>query len=100
MSKAYDRDEWNYLKEMMQQLGFTYRWIDWLMSCVTFVRYSIKFIATILDSFAPLRGLRQGDPLPPYLFLFVVDGLSTLINKGIASGEVSPIKVCGRAPGI
>ena len=100
LSKAYDKVDWNYLKKMMQKLGFTRRWVDWIMTCVTSVRYSVKFNGAILDSFAPSRGLRQSDPVSPYLFLFVADGLSALINQSIEDGRLSPIKITRRAPGI
>ena len=70
------------------------------MSCVTSVRYAVKFNGTLLDSFAPSRGLRQGDPLSPFLFLFIADGLSVLLNKSISANDISPIKVCRRAPGV
>lgn len=44
LSKVYDRVDWNYLKQMMQKIGFAHRWIDWIMSCVTSVRYSINLM--------------------------------------------------------
>lgn len=70
------------------------------MSCVTSVRYSVKFNGTLLSSFAPSRGLRQGDPLSPFLFLFVADGLSLLLKEKVMQGVISPIQICRRAPGI
>ena len=100
LSKAYDRADWNFLRQVMQKLGFAHRWIDWIMTCVTSVRYSVRFNGTLLDSFAPSRGLRQGDPLSPFLFLFVADGLSAILKHYVSSGDITPVKVCRRAPGI
>jgi hypothetical protein len=79
LSKAYDRVDWDFLKKVLQRLGFSGRWVDWIMSCVTSVRYQVKFNGNLLDTFLPSRGIRQGDPLSPFLFLFVADGLSTLL---------------------
>jgi hypothetical protein len=80
LSKAYDWVDWEFLKKVMQRLGFSHRWVDWIMACVTSVRYQVKFNGTLLDSFSPTRGLRQGDPLSPFLFLLIADGLSTLLH--------------------
>jgi hypothetical protein len=54
----------------------------------------------MLDSFTPSRGLCQGDLYSPYLFLFVADGLSCLLQDKIASNELQELKICRRAPGI
>jgi hypothetical protein len=64
------------------------------------VRYSVKFNGALLEAFSPTRCLRQGDPLSPFLFLFVVDGLSALLKSEVTAGSISPVKVCRRAPGI
>jgi hypothetical protein len=53
-----------------------------------------------LEAFSPTRGLRQGDPLSPFLFLFVADGLSSLLEHEVQQGGLSAIKVCRNAPGI
>ena len=100
LSKAYDRVDWVFLRQVMQKMGFFQRWVDWIMACVTLVRYSVNFNGTLFYSFAPLRGLRQGDPLSPFLFLFVADGLSTLLKSKVEVGDISPVKICRGAPGI
>jgi hypothetical protein len=70
------------------------------MACVTTVRYTIKLNGSLLEAFSPTRGLRQGDPLSPFLFLFVADGLSALLQNEFDNGGISPLRVCRRAPGI
>jgi hypothetical protein len=100
LSKAYDRVDWGFLRRSMERLGFTHRWINWIMECVTTVRYSVKLNGTLLESFLPSRGLRQGDPLSPFLFLFVADGLYALPHKDIQDNRLTPLKICRRAPGI
>lgn len=100
LSKAYDRVDWVFLEQTMCKLGFAPRWIKWIMTCLSSVRYSIKFNGTLLDTFAPSRGLRQGDPLSPFLFLFVADGFSRLMEERVAAGDITPVKICRGAPGI
>jgi hypothetical protein len=82
----------------MQKMDFPHRFVDWIMACVTSMRYAVKFNGTFLDSFELSCGLRQGDPLSPFLFLFADDGLSALLNKGNNDNMISPIKLCRRAP--
>ena len=100
LSKAYDRVDWRFLEMAMKRLGFAHRWVRWIISCVTSVRYSIKFNGTLLHSFAPSRGLRQGDPLSLFLFLFVADGLSLLLKGKVEQNILTPIKFCRNAPSI
>jgi hypothetical protein len=94
LSKAYDRVDWGYLRRSMERMGFSHKWINWIMECVTTVRYSVKLNGTVLESFLPSRGLRQGDPLSPFLFLFIADGLSMLLNKEVQENRLSPVKIC------
>jgi hypothetical protein len=98
MAKAYDRVDWRFLEGVLAKPGFQSRWIRWVMACVTTARYSIRFNGYLLDSFAPTRGLHQGDPLSPYLFLFVADGFSFLIREVIHDGSLRELHICRRAP--
>ncbi|KAL4302002.1 hypothetical protein GQ457_10G000840 [Hibiscus cannabinus] len=90
MSKAYDRVEWVFLEGMMRRIGFHDNWISLIMKCVTTVSYSVGVNGASSAIFLPTRGLRQGDPLSPYLFLFYTEGFSTLLyaaqNAGLVNG--------------
>ena len=81
MMKAYDRVEWIFLEQVMQKFGFATEWIDMIMRCVRTARFSVKLNGGFSNTFDPSRGLRQGDPLSPYLFLFCVEGFSALLKK-------------------
>ena len=100
MAKAYDRVDWRYLEGVLTNLGFHSTWIRWIMQCVTTVRYSVRLNGHVLDTFTPTRGLRQGDPLSPYLFLLVADGLSRLIKREAEAAILKELKICRNAPGM
>lgn len=100
LSKAYDRVDWEFLRCVRIKVGFCETWVRWIMTCVTMVKYSVSLNGNLLEPFSPTRGLRQGDPLSPYLFLFVAEGLSTILNHEVVAGRLEELKVCRRAPGV
>lgn len=71
-----------------------------VMSCVTSVRYSICFNGVMSAPFSPSRGLPQGDPLSPYLFLFAADVLSKLISRKVELQALQELHICRSAPGV
>jgi hypothetical protein len=81
MMKAYDRVEWRYLEGVLQKMRFKQGWINSVMRCVTSARYSVKVNGELTEPFIPTRGIRQGDPISPYLFLLCAEGLSCLVRK-------------------
>ena len=78
MSKAYDQLEWGFLQKIMEKMGFDTKWIGWIMECVKSVSYSILVNGNPKGHIVPTRGIRQGDPLSPYLFLICSEGLNGL----------------------
>ena len=100
MSKAYDRVEWPFLQEMMLKLGFQRSWVDLIMKCVSTVSYRISVNGELSEVIKPQRGLRQGDPLSPYLFLLCAEGFSALLSQAEREGNLKGVKVCQRAPSV
>jgi hypothetical protein len=88
MSKAYDRVEWDFLRRMMCKLGFHSDWVDVVMKLVSTVSYRVRVNGELTDQIIPQRGLRQGDPLSPYLFLICDEAFSCLLNAAEDRGEM------------
>ncbi|KAA3459024.1 reverse transcriptase [Gossypium australe] len=93
MSKAYDRVEWDFLAGMMKSLGFHDDWTVLVMRCVCSVSYSVQLNGVDSDWITPSRGLRQGDPLSPYLFLICAEGFSALLEEAKKSGDMRGAKI-------
>ena len=72
---------------------FLPQWTSWVMTYACLVRYAVRMNGEILGFFYPTRGLGQGDPLSPYLFLFVAEELSMALDKQYEVGNIIPIKV-------
>ncbi|MCH82815.1 RNA-directed DNA polymerase (Reverse transcriptase), partial [Trifolium medium] len=79
-------------------MGFASKWIHWMMLCVSSVHYSVLVNHERVGPIIPGRGLRQGDPLSPYLFILVTEGLTALIKKSVARGDIHGIQICRGAP--
>jgi hypothetical protein len=88
MMKAYDRVEWDYLLGFLRRLDFHQSWINTVMRCVTMVRYVTRVNGDLTEPVVPTRGIRQGDPISPYLFLLCTEGLSCLMQQREVQGEL------------
>ena len=84
--KAYDSVSWEFLIDIMDVLGFPPNLKKWITACVTTPKYSINFNGESVGFFDGARGLRQGDPISPYLFVLVMDTLSQLLHHNINIG--------------
>ena len=81
ISKAYDRVEWTFLQKVMLKLGLDEKWVKLAMETVCITTYSVPINKELKGFVTLTRGIKQGDPLSPYLFLFCAEGLSTMLRK-------------------
>lgn len=79
-------------------MGFCGQWVHWVMECVSSVSFYICANGEVRTKVHPGRGLRQGDPLSPYLFLIVKDVLSKLIQEAISQGNPEGLKFNRQCP--
>uniref|UniRef100_A0A803PLQ3 Reverse transcriptase domain-containing protein n=1 Tax=Cannabis sativa TaxID=3483 RepID=A0A803PLQ3_CANSA len=100
MSKAYDCVEWYFLCNMMRKMGFHERIVDLILQCIYSVSYIITHGGREVGPILPGRGIHQGDPLSPYLFLICAEGFSSLIKRFEACGDLHGCHVCNGAPTI
>lgn len=100
MSKAYDRVEWGFLRKLMLTMGFDERWVNLIMDYVSSISYSFIINREVLGSLSPSRGLRQGDPLSPYLFILVADALSRTLLSKVQERQIHGAKASRSGPEI
>lgn len=100
MSKTYDRVEWNFLKILMEKMGFDHVWIKWIMACVGSVSFSILMNGNKHGFIKPERRIRQGDPLSLFLFILCAEALVSCLNEAESAGRLHGIKLAGSGPAV
>ena len=98
MSKAYNQMERVYLERLMEKMGFCTRWVALMMSCVKTMSYSIMVNGEPIGMIHPKRGIRQGDPLSPFLFLLCAEGLHAFIKHSVRNGDIKDFSLCKQGP--
>ena len=98
LEKAYDRLEWSFIKMVLEHFGLPENIVKLIMSCVSSTTTSILINGSKMDSFQPTRGIRQGDPLSPYLFILCMEFLGAQISGMCEQNRGDPIKASRNGP--
>lgn len=81
ISKEYDRVEWEFLKCTMERLGFSHKWLELVMRCISSTSFSVLINGVAKGFIQPKRGLRQGYPILPYLFIICAEVFTNLLYQ-------------------
>ncbi|RVX02203.1 hypothetical protein CK203_025476 [Vitis vinifera] len=90
IEKTYDHVNWTFLLSVLHKMGFGEKWIRWMKRCI------VLFNDTSVGFFQSFRGLRQGNPLSPYLFVVAMEALNCLIKRVVNKGLLKGCQVRGK----
>ena len=93
LSKAFDKVSWLYLRLLLTHLGFNYPFIKWIFACITTTSFGVLINGAASPFFHVERGLRQGFPLSPLLFLLVAEGMSRAILDAKGRGLFEGLRI-------
>ncbi|GJR61917.1 RNA-directed DNA polymerase, eukaryota, reverse transcriptase zinc-binding domain protein [Tanacetum coccineum] len=83
IQKAYDTVSWDFMRNLLKLFGFHEKMVNWIMLCIKTVKFSININGESCGFFNGGRGLRQGDPMSPYLFTMVMEFFTLVIEKNV-----------------
>ncbi|GJR29868.1 RNA-directed DNA polymerase, eukaryota, reverse transcriptase zinc-binding domain protein [Tanacetum coccineum] len=88
IAKAYDTVDWGFLKDTLVNFGFHKKMITWIMTCVSTATFSIRINRDRYGYFRRGRGLRQGDPISPYLFTLIIEVFSLMLSRKVEANKI------------
>ncbi|XP_059077157.1 uncharacterized protein LOC131876269 [Cryptomeria japonica] len=93
--KAYDRVDWEALGLVLLKLGFSEAWVKWINACISSTRFLVLINGSPCGFYSSSRGLRQGDPLSPFLFIVLAESFSWAIKAAKLKGLWKGIVILG-----
>ena len=99
IEKTYDHVNWEALLDLLKRMRFGVRWCRWICTCISTVQFSVLFNGSPANFFGSLRGLRQGDPLSPMLFLVMMEVFSKMMKRAEGAGLLRGFRADGRQGG-
>ncbi|XP_050229329.1 uncharacterized protein LOC126678474 [Mercurialis annua] len=100
LEKAYDRVSWDFLHDTLRDIGIPSYLSSVIMSCVSSTSMSILWNGCNLEAFSPSCGIRQGDPISPYLFVLCIERLAQMINMECHNKKWKPLTMGRDCPGL
>lgn len=83
LEKAYDQIKWGYLRQILNSFGLGQNLIEVVMYCLSSSSLRVLLNGEQLDTFKPIRGLRQGDPFAPCIFVLCMETLGQSITESV-----------------
>nr|GEW74880.1 RNA-directed DNA polymerase, eukaryota [Tanacetum cinerariifolium] len=94
-AKAYDSVRWDYLLDVLEAFGFGHTWRQWIRGTLSSARASVLINGSPSKEISCHRGLKQGDPLAPYLFILIMESLHLSFSKAVEEGLFKGIQLSG-----
>jgi hypothetical protein len=93
MSKDFDKLRWKHIKQILKAFGFHHDWIHWILSIISFTMFYLLINGFPSPPFHPNHGIRQGDPLYPFIFIIMVKGLGRSLKATTENNELQGLSL-------
>ncbi|KAJ0433988.1 putative RNA-directed DNA polymerase [Helianthus annuus] len=96
--KAYDNVNWGFLLDLMDKMAFPSRWCSWVKGVLESARSAVLVNGSPTFDFECHKGLRQGDPLSPFIFLIIMEAFSRLLDRSCSAGNFKGVQLPNGGP--